>query len=79
MALFGLVLIGLIAALVAPVPAHAYLDPGSSSFIFQVAIASGLGLLFAFRNFWSRFKSLFTGRSKDTAPHNVQAKNPNRK
>ena len=40
----------------APLP---YLDPGSGSFLIQLAIAAGLGLLVAVRASWSRIKGWF--------------------
>jgi hypothetical protein len=40
-------------ALIAPTRAHAYIDPGTGSFIIQALIAGFLGALFYF-NFYSR-------------------------
>ena len=45
----------------APVP---YLDPGSGSFLIQLAIAALLGLGVAFRASWSKIKGWFGGKSK---------------
>lgn len=42
-----------------PQNAHAYLDPGSASYIFQVAVASVLAGLFFFKSFFRKVKSLF--------------------
>ena len=42
--------------LLAPLP---YLDPGSGSFILQIAIAALLGLGVALRASWSKIKRLF--------------------
>ena len=39
-----------------PVP---YLDPGSGSFLIQLAIAALLGLAVAFRAYWSKIKGWF--------------------
>jgi hypothetical protein len=58
-----------------PASAHAYLDPGTGSFIFQIAIASGLALLFAFKNFGLKIKELFTKKSKPAPTRNEQKKN----
>lgn len=45
----------------------AYLDPGSGSYIFQVLIASLVGLAFAVKTFWKRslafFVNLFSSKS----------------
>ncbi len=38
--------------LVAPKIAHAYLDPGTGSFIFQVIIASFLAAVISFKKAW---------------------------
>jgi len=45
----------------APVP---YLDPGSGSFLIQLAIAALLGLGVAIRAYWSTIKKWFGARSK---------------
>lgn len=44
-----------------PVP---YLDPGSGSFLIQLAIAALLGLGVAFRASWSKIKGWFGFKSK---------------
>jgi hypothetical protein len=41
--------------------AHAYLDPGTGSYIFQLIMAGIVGLLFALKIYWKRIKSFFTG------------------
>ncbi|MHB0856856.1 MAG: hypothetical protein ACYC5M_04725 [Anaerolineae bacterium] len=45
--------------LIAPRPALAYLDPGTGSYLFQVAMALIVGALFAIKLFWSRIKAFF--------------------
>jgi hypothetical protein len=42
--------------------AHAYIDPGSGSFIFQVLIGGLLAGAVAVKHFWRRIVSLFTRR-----------------
>lgn len=37
-------------------PVHAYLDPGTGSYIFQIALASLFGLLFALKTYWLQVK-----------------------
>jgi hypothetical protein len=53
-----------------------YLDPGSGSFIIQIAIAALLGLGVAIRASWSRIKKYFGVKPKpedeDTDSDNVQ-------
>jgi hypothetical protein len=40
--------------------AHAYLDPGSGSYLLQLLIAGALGAAFALRMFWGRIKGFFS-------------------
>jgi len=42
-------------------PAHAYLDPGTGSYLLQLALAGLLAGLFALKAFWARIKE-GTGR-----------------
>jgi hypothetical protein len=42
-----------LASLIAPPPAHAYVDPLSGSVVFQVIVAAGLGALFTVRRWWT--------------------------
>lgn len=42
-----------------PARAHAYLDPGTGSYVLQLALAALVGALFAVRLFWGRIKSFF--------------------
>jgi hypothetical protein len=42
-----------------PAEAHAYLDPGTGSYILQLALAALVGALFAVRLFWGRIKAFF--------------------
>jgi drug/metabolite transporter (DMT)-like permease len=39
--------------------AHAYLDPGSGSYIFQLLLAALVGALFAVRIYWKRIRTFF--------------------
>ena len=41
-----------------------YLDPGSGSFLLQLAIAALLGLAVAFRAYWGKIKGWFGIKSK---------------
>jgi hypothetical protein len=54
--LFGFTLLLLV---VVPSTALAYLDPGSSSLLFQAAAAALFTLLFVLRTWWSRIRGLF--------------------
>ena len=44
--------------------ANAYIDPGSGSFIVQMAIGAALGLSLSIKLFWRRLVSLFSGRKR---------------
>lgn len=55
----------LVALLVHPIlfvsDAHAYLDPGTGSYILQMIIAGLLGAAFAVKLFWLRIKRFVAG------------------
>ena len=51
--------------------AHAYLDPGTGSFILQILAASALGALFAIKTFWrsiADFLSSIFSKKNNTNP-----------
>jgi len=43
-----------------PPPAYGYLDPGTGSYILQLALAAVLGLSFAIKLWFKRIKSLLS-------------------
>jgi hypothetical protein len=47
--------------LVLPQDAHAYLDPGTGSYVLQMIIAGLLGAAFAIKMSWFRIKRFITG------------------
>lgn len=53
----------LIAALLllSPTSAHAYLDPGTGSYVVQMIIAGLLGAAFAVKMYWLRIKRFVSG------------------
>ncbi len=51
---------------VAATPAAAYIDPGSSSYIFQLLIGGLMGLGIAVGSFWHRIKAFFGKSSEGT-------------
>ena len=53
--------------LISEQPAHAYIDPGSGSLIYQTALTLLLGAGFFFRRTLASIGRLFRGRSSDTA------------
>ncbi|MGB7116481.1 MAG: hypothetical protein WBD56_10080 [Anaerolineales bacterium] len=42
---------------------HAYLDPGSGSFILQLILAALLGSLFMFKSYWKKIINFLRGKS----------------
>jgi hydrogenase-4 membrane subunit HyfE len=56
-----LVFVLLAVAFFANAPVHAYIDPGSASYVFQLVIGSALGALFVIRSYWTGLKS-YIGR-----------------
>jgi hypothetical protein len=43
----------------------AYIDPGTGSYILQLALAGVLGAGYALKHYWFRLKRLFTSRADD--------------
>lgn len=54
----------LAAGVLAPNPAHAYIDPGSGSMVIQLVVAAIAGGLFTLKVYWRRLKSRFGIGSK---------------
>lgn len=61
--------------LLAPQSAQAYLDPGTGSFIIQIVVGGGLGLVFLIKKYWSYFMGLLNKKSKK----NINEKETNKK
>jgi len=55
-------LITVVALILLPTPALAYIDPGTGSFVIQGIIAAVVGAGLAVKMFWHRIKSVFTGK-----------------
>ncbi len=51
--------IALAVAFLAPVAALAYIDPGTGSYVIQLAIAAFVGVMFSVRIFWKKIVRLF--------------------
>lgn len=50
--------------LIASTPAaHAYVDPGTGSYVIQLLIAALAGIAFAVKIYWGRIKGLFSKSS----------------
>lgn len=43
--------------LILPAPVHAYIDPGSGSYVIQAALASVFGALFLIKSYWISIKN----------------------
>jgi hypothetical protein len=54
--LLALVVLGLA---IASRDAHAYLDPGTGSYLFQVTAAAGFTALFVLKRWWSQVRNRF--------------------
>ena len=48
--------------LIMPTNAHAYIDPGTGSFIIQVVIGVVAGALVTLKIFWSKVKNFFKSK-----------------
>jgi len=55
--------------LVAATPAHAYVDPGSGSYLFQFMIAGVAGSVYAVKTFWGRIRPFFSQRTRKHDQH----------
>jgi hypothetical protein len=45
--------------------AHAYVDPGTGSYVIQIIIAALAGIAFAVKIYWGRIKGLFSRSSSE--------------
>ena len=56
----GLVLAGIVGTLImTPIPAHAYLDPGTGSMFLQLLLGGLAGLAVLLKLYWQRLLSFF--------------------
>lgn len=66
---FTPLLVALLVVLVlTPRDAHAYLDPGTGSFLLQMLIAGVVGALYYIRVSWARIKGYFGGTKATATP-----------
>jgi hypothetical protein len=59
-------LLAVLASLVLAREAHAYLDPGTGSYILQILIAGLFGALFMLKVFWGRIVGFFGKGSSES-------------
>jgi hypothetical protein len=65
------VVLAVLASLLLVRETHAYLDPGAGSYIFQILLASLVGVLFMLKVFWGRIM-VFFGKGSSGPEANVQ-------
>ena len=58
----------LLAIMLFPPRAHAYIDPATGSYVLQIVIAGIAAGAFALKMFWGRIKSLFSANSTSKEP-----------
>ncbi|MCC7415496.1 MAG: hypothetical protein IT176_00020 [Acidobacteria bacterium] len=49
-----------------PDPIFAYIDPGTGSYVLQMAIAGALAASYAVRHYWGRLKGLLSRKPRAT-------------
>ncbi len=57
-----------------PKEAHAYIDPGTGSYLFQFVIAGLLGSMFFFRGYFDKIKNKFSKNKKEETPKKADEK-----
>ena len=62
-AIRGLALAGVALLLVTPSDAWAYVDPGTGSYLLQLAVAGLVAGAYTIRRYWDGVKRLFRGRT----------------
>lgn len=66
------VVVALIFTLVVPEFAHAYLDPGTGSYILQIIAAGALSSLFLVKSYWARIKGVFVRSDREQQERDEQ-------
>lgn len=59
-----------------PLRAHAYLDPGSGSFLLQLLIAGLVGAAFIIKGFWGKIKAFFRRGDESKADDDTPEQEP---
>lgn len=62
-AMLSLTLATVVAALLAPAVAHAYVDPGTGSMVLQGVIAGILGVGLTIKLYWRKIRKRLRGKS----------------
>ncbi len=66
--LLALVIAVLVVMLSVPMPAYAYVDPGTGSYLLQVTLAIVFAALFAIKHYFQRIKAFLTRHRQKDAP-----------
>lgn len=66
----GLFCLFICLALLTPAQAHAYIDPGTGSFVFQAILAAIVGAGVVTRMYWAKIKSMF-GKSSTSEDDDI--------
>lgn len=70
--MFRILLLTLAYLTLRPEPAHAYLDPGSGSLVFQIIIGTLAAFFFALKTSWLKIKKLFGWKQHPEGPENKE-------
>ncbi len=73
----SVILVGLV-LLILTRDAHAYLDPGTGSYIFQLVIAGILGASLAIKIYWGKIKIFFSQLASKKKAEEIGGKNDNK-
>jgi len=60
--------------LIVPPQAHAYLDPGTGSYLIQIIIASVAGAGYLLKTNWGKVKDIFSKKNKKKAENEKESK-----
>jgi hypothetical protein len=69
-------LTAIVASIVAPAPAYAYLDPATGSMIIQIVSGAVLGVVLIVKTYWRRIKGFFSSDSSDTTNLTEETRRP---
>ena len=65
-------LLPIIALLLLPLPAMAYIDPGSGSAIMSAVVGFFVAVGLAIKTYWYKLKSLFSGSKDENSDKNEE-------
>ena len=53
-----IVVLAMLALLFLPRRSHAYIDPGTGSFVIQMLVVAAVGVVFVIRTYWHTLKTI---------------------